>query len=145
MERTWKPKAAGILCVIEGAIVVVILGIILGIMLVSLGTGPTTTLYEPAIPFVILIFFVIPSIPFGILAIVGGVYALRRRRWALALAGSICALIFGIIANYIALGMTGAWLSLVPSYLLIVLPFVVFGLLGLLALIFVILGKREFE
>jgi hypothetical protein len=140
MERTWKPIAAGILCIIEGAIVVVITG-----MIVALGIGPAFTSDEPIL-LMILIFFGIPSIMFGILAIVGGIYALRRRRWALALAGSICALIFGIIANYIVLGMTGAWLSLVPSSeLLAVLPFVVFGLLGMLALIFVILGKREFE
>jgi hypothetical protein len=140
MERTRKPTAAGILCIIEGVIVVVILG-----MFVALSIGPAFTSDEPIL-LIILIFFGIPSIPFGILAIVGDVYALRRRRWALALAGSICALIFGIIANYIVLGMTGAWLSLVPSSdLLAVLPSVVFGLLGLLALIFVILGTREFK
>jgi hypothetical protein len=84
MERTWKPIVAGILCVIEGAIVVVILGI-----LVALLIGPATTSDEPIL-LVILIFFVIPSNMFGILAIVGGICALRRRRWALALAGCIC-------------------------------------------------------
>ena len=55
-----------------------------------------------------------PLIILGIVAIVGGVYALRRRLWGLALAGSICTLV-------------GPWL------------------LGILAIIFVILGKGEFE
>jgi hypothetical protein len=48
----------------------------------------------------------------GILAIVGGVSAIRRKRFGLSLAGAICALIS--------------------------------GLLGILAVIFVALGKREF-
>ena len=57
----------------------------------------------------------VPAIVFGIIAIVGGIYALRRKIWGLALAGSICALIG-------------------PA-----------GILGILAIIFVIMGKGEFE
>ncbi len=53
----------------------------------------------------------------GIVAIVGGIYALRRRVWGLALAGSICAMIGGIYYSW----------------------------LGIPAIIFVILGKGEFE
>jgi hypothetical protein len=49
----------------------------------------------------------------GILAIVGGISAIRRKRFGLSLAGAICALIS--------------------------------GLLGVLAVIFVALGKREFR
>jgi uncharacterized membrane protein len=56
-----------------------------------------------------------PLIVLGIVAIVGGIYALRRRLWGLALAGSICALL-------------GPW-----------------ALLGILAIVFVSLGKGEFE
>jgi hypothetical protein len=56
-----------------------------------------------------------PLIVLGIVAIVGGIYAFKRNIWGLALAGSICALI-------------GPWF-----------------LLGILAIIFVSLGKREFR
>ncbi|MFO7773097.1 MAG: hypothetical protein R6V59_04050 [Dehalococcoidia bacterium] len=56
-----------------------------------------------------------PLIVFGIIAIVGGAYALKRRVWGLALAGSIFALF-------------GPW-----------------AILGILAIIFVSLGKGEFE
>jgi len=59
--------------------------------------------------------FGVPSIILGIIAIVGGSYALRREIWGLALAGSICALF-------------GPW-----------------AILGILAIIFVILGKGEFR
>ena len=140
MERTWKPIAAGLLCIIVGAIVVVVSG-----MIFALGLPIAMTSDEP-IGLLILIFFGIPVIIFGILAIVGGIYALRRRRWSLAAVGSSSALLCGIITNSIVLWMTQDWLFHVSSSsLLAVLAFVVFGLLGLLALIFVILGKREFE
>ena len=56
-----------------------------------------------------------PLIIFGIIAIVGGIYALQRRVWGMALAGSIFALI-------------GPWF-----------------ILGILAIIFVALGKGEFK
>ena len=51
----------------------------------------------------------------GVVAIVGGMYALKRKAWGLALAGTICAF-------------------LTPPL----------GFLGLLAIIFVVLGKDEF-
>ena len=54
----------------------------------------------------------LPILVFGILAVVGGVSAIRRKRFGLSLAGAICALLS--------------------------------GLLGILAVIFVALGKREF-
>ena len=95
----------------------------------------------------------------GIMPIVGGIYALRRRRWGVALAGSIVTLlncvilaIFGIILLIIfPLGYVdnpGAhfelsdWASL---GIYIVVGLTIFGILGLLALILVILGRREFE
>jgi len=52
----------------------------------------------------------------GAVAIAGGIYALKRRVWGLAFAGAICAF-------------------LIPP------PFV----LGILAIIFVVMGKGEFE
>jgi len=105
MERTWKPTAAGVLSITGGAINV-IWGI--GFTLIGglaggfFGIGWLGALGTPAI---IL----------GIIAIVGGIFALRRRTWGLALVGSICALIG-------------------PA-----------GLLGIFAIIFVSMGKGEFE
>jgi hypothetical protein len=54
----------------------------------------------------------LPILVLGVLAVVGGVSAIRRKRFGLSLAGAICAIIS--------------------------------GLLGILAIIFVALGKREF-
>lgn len=104
MEKTWKPTTAGILCIIAGAIAT-----IAGIVIAVIGSIG----WFFGIPWVSAIGA--PSIILGIIAIVGGSYALKRRVWGLALAGSICALV-------------GPWF-----------------ILGLLAIIFVSLGKGEFE
>jgi hypothetical protein len=105
MDETWKPTTAGILSIIAGAFQVVIgmglaiaggiAGVFTGIPWLGAAGGPLTVI--------------------GIVAIVGGAYALKRRIWGLALAGAICAL-FGPL-----------------------------GILGILAIIFVALGKGEFE
>jgi hypothetical protein len=81
VEKTWKPTTAGILCIIAGAI-----GVIAGIVVATIG-GIIATFFGIAWTGA----FGVPSIILGIIAIIGGIYALRRRVWGLALAGSICA------------------------------------------------------
>jgi hypothetical protein len=110
MEKTWKPTVAGILAIIAGSLQVIIgiaVATVSGIGGALIGIGWLTGWWGAAIsaPFIIL----------GIIAIVGGIYALKRRIWWLALVGSICALI-------------GPWF-----------------ILGILAIIFVSLGKGEFK
>ena len=116
MEKTWKPTAAGILTIIVG-----FLGLLIGIGLaVGLGIAGMMIGMIPGFPgagFLALI--AIPGIILSIIAIVGGIYALKRRLWGLALAGAICALLF-------------------------TLPFLGW-ILAILAIIFVSLGKGEFE
>ena len=105
MEKTWKPTVGGVLAIIAGA-----LGLIIGLLFATgvgliggiIGMGWLSAIFAPLIVI-------------GIIAIVGGICALYRRVWGLALAGSIFALI-------------GPWF-----------------LLGILAIIFVSLGKREFK
>jgi len=105
MEKTWKPTAAGI-CSIIGGVINLIWGLVFAV-LGGLGFAHFGMGWLGAIG--------APAIIFGIIAIVGGIYALKRRIWGLALAGAICALIG-------------------PG-----------GLLGILATIFVIIGKGEFK
>jgi len=132
MERTWKPIAAGILCIIVGAVFVVP-GIVL-------------------LPYMWLGAFVI-IIP-GIMPIVGGIYALKRRRWRLALAGSVLTLpscvilgIYGIIAFIagIADNMDVKLDDLTPLVIGFIVGVAILAILGILAIIFVNMGKREFE
>jgi hypothetical protein len=107
MEKTWKPTVGGILAIIAGALEVIAFLVLVVFLFPAppffVGwplLGPTGTM---------LIVLVI-----GIIAIVGGICALLRRTWGVALAGSICALPAGVI-------------------------------LGVLAIIFIVLGKREFS
>ena len=77
----------------------------------------------------------------GVVAIVGGVSALRRKSFGLSLAGAICAL---------PAGFFGAVPISVVSPVSVVSPAsVIYGLvpviLGILAIIFVALSKGEFE
>jgi hypothetical protein len=83
MEKTWKPTTAGILAIVAGAFQV-IWGIIAATV-GGIGGGLIGMGWLSAIG--------APLIILGIVAIVGGVYALKRRIWGLALAGCICSLI----------------------------------------------------
>jgi hypothetical protein len=106
--KTWMPTTAGILCIIAGAIcvifciVVVVLGRSIGAFFGFEVVWEWST-------------FAIPSIILGTIAIVGGIFALKRKVWWLALVGAICAIIG-------------------PA-----------GILGILAIIFVVMGRSEFE
>ena len=105
MEKTWKPTTAGILSIVAGAIslvvgiVVAALGETMGMWAGFWGWGAIGA----------------PIIAVGVVAIIGGIFAIQRRIWGLALAGAICALF--------------------PP------PVIA---LGILAIIFVAMGKEEF-
>jgi hypothetical protein len=123
MERTWKPTVAGILDIVGGASgvigpIVLLLGIMFFIPIaVSGGPGPIPDMPRWMIPNVlssILIIWLVLVLAVGILSIIGGIYAIQRKNWGLALAGSIAA-IFGSFV------------------------------MGILATIFVVMSKEEFE
>jgi len=68
--QTWKPTAAGTLTISAG-----VLGLTVGIVLI--GRSP-------------LFMVGLVAIMISIVAVAGGLCALKRRAWGLALAGSIC-------------------------------------------------------
>jgi len=107
MEKTWKPTTAGILTIVAG-----VLNLIAGIVMAALGEtiGLLAGIWGLGAA------IGAPLIVLGLVAIAGGVFALRRRIWGLALAGAICALF--------------------PP------PVIV---LGILSIIFVAMGRKEFE
>ena len=108
MEKTWKPVTGGILSIIAG-VGQVIIGLVVGV--IGGAAGGLADVPGLGAMFAVL---AIPMLILGIVAIVGGVFALKREKWGLALAGSICALI-------------GPWF------------------LGIPAIVFVAMGKSEFE
>lgn len=117
MEKTWKPTTAGVLSIIAGVV-----GVIVGVLVILLGGAIAAGLsLVPEIPKAFTLVAVpvigaigIPITILGAVAIAGGVCALQRRKWGLALAGSICSLMC-------------------------------FLYLGIPSIIFVVLGKGEFE
>lgn len=99
MNRTWMPGAAGILCIIAGAVAV-----IPGWFLVASALSPTTAAYPDAgYGVLIAILLGIPLSILGTVAIVGGIHALRRKSWGLALAGAICALVGFVLPGIVAI------------------------------------------
>jgi hypothetical protein len=124
-SRSGLLTAGGVLSIVAGALEV-IGGLMIGVLtigiriLVRLEIIPPhpgdwfghVLPFMPVIPFWLAIFGV-PLFALGIVAIVGGVSAVRRGNFGLSLAGAICAL---------------------PSILL-----------GILAVIFVSVSKKEFE
>ncbi len=92
MEKTWKSVVAGVCDMIGGAF-----GLIFGIMFIFSGalfqaqTGLAFFGGVAIVPGILLVIF-------GIVAIIGGLQAFKRKKWALALTGSILALFpnFGV-------------------------------------------------
>lgn len=84
MGKTGSPKTAGILSIIAGVI-----GLISSPIMIAYGSLAMLEgwggfyLFQAGFLFIII----------GIIAIAGGIFALRRKIWGLALAGSICAII----------------------------------------------------
>ena len=98
MEKTWKPIVAGILDIISGVPSLVgVLAMIITIVVTGSAAMDIPGIVIPrmqAIPaFVpVIVSIIAGALAFiGILAIVGGIFALQRKNWGLALAGSIAA------------------------------------------------------
>ncbi|HUV57055.1 MAG TPA: hypothetical protein VMV84_07470 [Dehalococcoidales bacterium] len=97
--RTWKPTTAGILNIITGAFNASgVIGLI--IVIIAIGNINIMRFLPPEdAPFItplvgtILIVLLVLSIIATVFPIIGGVFALQRRKWGWALAGSIIAIL----------------------------------------------------
>ncbi len=87
-ERTRRPKAAGIFSIIAGVI-----GLISSPLLIAYGSIATLDIAFGNWWGFFLLQVGFLFIPTGIIAIVGGIFSLRRKKWWIALAGSIAAII----------------------------------------------------
>jgi len=112
MQKHWMSTVGGILCLVCGT-----WGVMSGAILMAI-TSSYPTAWIQFNPFQTLIINRLAplGIALGVVAIAGGVFALRRRIWGLALAGAICA-------------------AMIPP------PF----FLGVLAIIFLAVSRAEFE
>ncbi len=86
MQHTWKPVAGGIMAIVAGTLNVLVTLAAMLYMYVPAGQLGMTAMFLNVGMLAVLL------IVFGVVAIAGGICALRRRAWGLALAGSICAI-----------------------------------------------------
>jgi hypothetical protein len=129
MGKSWMPKTAGILNLIGGVGEVVVAAIGL-FMAVSWLTYPP----ERSIGFGILACSV-PIALVGILAIMGGISALKRKRWKLALTGSFAASLPWILLFVLFYG---------PFYFKLVLFFLVPLAFCYFVTVLTILSRKQF-
>ena len=128
MQKTWKPTTAGILDLVTAIISLwFLLAVSLeGAVFWSIFPKSLFGLNNLATAYFII---VIPLLCMDILAFIGGICALKRRKWKLTLTGSV-ATIF-------------SWIPVV----LLIKPAVIFGttVLSIIIVLLVIKSKCEFE
>lgn len=86
MNRTWMPTVAGILDIISGSV-----GIAWSCIMMAGGMAMRCMPRVPVMLPPLVMGMALPLLALAILAIIGGVYALQRKNWGLALAASIAA------------------------------------------------------
>ena len=117
--KTWMPTAGGILSIISGALGFIAIAFFLtfgSIFGATIAREVLSSLgyWQTGLPLTIIGIIAIPLLCVNIVAIIGGIYAIQRRGWGMALAGAIC--------------------SVFPSQIL-----------GILAVVFVSISRKEFE
>ena len=94
MEKTSKPTTAGILNIIAGVLgVLLALSYFIGFGVVSTIMGIPGTEDVPGFVPGIILAMAIPTLLIAVLALVGGIFAVRRKQWGWSLAGSIAAIL----------------------------------------------------
>jgi formate hydrogenlyase subunit 3/multisubunit Na+/H+ antiporter MnhD subunit len=104
MEKTPMPIVAGSLTIVSGGLsLIIFIGLLISITALAWTAADVTGwLSGMSIALNVLIILAVFSLVFGLLALVGGIYAVQRKKWGWALTGSICALVptfvFGLAA-----------------------------------------------
>jgi hypothetical protein len=113
MEKTWKPTVAGILNIISGAVgSIAVFGLIIAIIVTSGVAYIPGTEDVPIFVPSLLTGIAVPLAIFSILSLVGGIYAVQRKLWGLALAGSIAAIFASIpLLGGLPVGITATILT----------------------------------
>ncbi|MFC1913425.1 hypothetical protein ACFLX7_04465 [Chloroflexota bacterium] len=107
MKKTWKPTVAGILNIVTGSLELT--GSILFVVIYLCYTSSNQFIpgleacpaawVAPTVIIIVTVFMIIV----GVLSLIGGIYAVQRRKWGLALTGSIAAIfgsqLFGMLAT----------------------------------------------
>jgi uncharacterized membrane protein YozB (DUF420 family) len=107
VQKTWKPTVAGILDIVvgSGGIILVVL-LIVGIMITGGAFDiPGIEAIPDFVPWLLTLIAVIAA-AFNALILIGGIYAIQRKKWGLALASSIAAFIVSNVIGVCAIIFT---------------------------------------
>jgi len=86
VKRAWMPIVGGILDIVIGSLILIVLFLfVIGSIIVRLAESGIFDFDLSTL------FMTIPAIIIAALAIVGGIFAIQRRKWGWALAGSLAA------------------------------------------------------
>ena len=112
MEKTWKPTTAGILNIISGAVgLIAVAGLFIAIGITG-GFYISGTEHIPEFVPSLLTGIAVPLAICSILSLVGGIFAVQRKIWGLALAGSISAIFASIpLLGGLPIGITATILT----------------------------------
>ena len=112
MEKTWKPTVAGILDIVSGAVgLLAVSGLIIAVSVTGGFYIPGTEAIPKFAPS-LLASMAVPLAILSILSLVGGIYAVQRRKWGLVLAGSISSIFASIpLLGGLPVGITATVLT----------------------------------
>ena len=113
MEKTWKPVVAGVLEIISGVVgLIAVVGLIIAIIVTSGSCAIPGTKDVPMFVPPLLIGIAVPLAIVSVLSLIGGIYAVQRQKWGLALAGAISAIFASIpLLGGLPVGITATILT----------------------------------
>ena len=104
VKKTWLSTAAGVLDILDGCFK--LLGVFVLIIAIVATANDPDRHFEKVDPLWVLVAIAVPLAILAALAVIGGIYALQRKHWGMALSGAISALLPFSLLGVAALTMT---------------------------------------
>ena len=114
MDKTWKPTVAGILQLVSGTTgLIAVFGMVIAIII----TGNFVISGIEDVPILAPALLTIPLAIISILSLIGGIYAVQRKKWSLALVGSIASIFSSIpLLGGLPVGITATILTALSKH-----------------------------
>jgi hypothetical protein len=132
MMKTWKPIAAGVLEIVTSCYLIMILEP----AFIFVGSSPATPQLKSDVYTDLLLLLLLA----GILGFVSSVYTFIRKQWWLAMAGTVFAILAGLIVSILDYLVLDPGLVDIISLLVTLMP----TILAIPALVLIIFSKKEF-
>ena len=104
IQKTWKPLVAGILNIVAASgIFVLVIIFIIGVIVTSGALNIPGTRDIPNFVPGLIAFSALIAAAISTLSLIGGIFAIQRKNWELALAGSIATVITSTVLGILAI------------------------------------------